>query len=848
MVFLRARLSRLVRAAFISCLAFGPVCAAHAQTIVVQGSQRVDPETIRSYFAGSDQAKINQGVKDLYATGLFSDVKVRRDGGRVVVSVVENQVINRVAFEGNSKLKGDVLAQEVQSKSRGSYNPATVQADIQRILDVYRRGGRAAASVKSRLVDLPNGRIDVVFTIDEGDKTGVKSIEFSGNQVYSSYRLRNLMQTTEMNIFSFFKTTDVYDPDKIASDVEAIRRFYLKNGYADFRVTGTDARYDEAQKGYYVTIAVDEGAQYRVSNVNVDSHLRDVDPAALKNVLRISAGDTYNGDLVEKTTEALAKEVARKGYAFSEVHPRGDRDPTTGTINLSFVVEEGPRVYIERIVVRGNTRTRDYVIRREFDLGEGDAYNRALIDRAERRLNNLGFFKKVKITNVPGSSPDRVIVVVDVEDQPTGSFGISGGYSTVDGFIAEVSVTESNFLGRGQYARAAATIGQHTRGIDLTFSEPYLFDTRTAGTINLFSKQTDASKYAFYKNWVTGGTVSLGVPITDEISFSPRYSAYVSKVSIPNNSSQPYNDCAFPLAGVTPGTAGSPFPDPSPITNPGNQNSVTCVTNGEASLAVQEVLGTRFTSLGGYTLSYNSLDNTKNPTAGLYAELRQDVAGLGGNARFVRSTTDVRYYYPVMDDVVGILRGQAGNMFAYGGDKLRLTDNFNLGPSLVRGFAPGGIGSRDGFTSASLGGSNYVGASVELQFPIFGLPKELGLKGALFADAGTLFGYKGRTNFGTGAYPTCGPTYNGNGTPISATNLVGGYATSLGTCLDLVDSHKIRASVGASILWSSPLGPIRFDYAFALSKFNGSYTAASPGTRVGGDITQAFRFSGGSSF
>ena len=823
--------------------------AAYGQTIVVQGSQRVDPETIRSYFSGTDQARVNQGVKDLYATGLFSDVRVRRESGRIVVVVSENSVINRVAFEGNSKLKSDVLISEVQSKSRGAYSPATVQADVERIKDIYRRGGRAAASVNSRLVDLPNGRVDVVFTVDEGDKTGVKSIEFVGNNSFSAYRLRNLMQTTEMNMFSFFKNTDVYDPDKIASDIEAVRRFYLKNGYADFRVTGTDTRYDEAQKGYYITVTMDEGPQYKVSNIKIDSHLRDIDPAALQGALKLSAGDTYNGDLVEKSIESLAKEVARKGYAFSEVRPRGDRDPSTNSINLSFVVEEGPRVYVEKIVVRGNTRTRDYVIRREFDIGEGDAYNRAFIDRAERRLNNLGFFKKVKITNVPGATPDRVIVVVDVEDQPTGSFGISGGYSTVDGFIGEVSITESNFLGRGQYARAAATIGQHTRGIDLTFSEPYLLDTRMAGTINLFSKQTDASKYAFYKNWITGGTLSLGVPITDEITITPRYSAYSSRVSIPDNQNQPYNDCNFPVVGTTPGTAGSPFPDPSPITNPGNQNAVTCVTNGEASLAVQEILGTRFTSLGGFTLSYNTLDNIKNPTSGWFAELRNDVAGLGGNARFIRATTDVRYYRPITDDVVGIFRLQGGTMAAYGGDRLRLTDAFNQGPGLVRGFAPGGLGARDGFTGSSLGGSTYYGASIELQFPIFGLPRELGLRGAIFADAGSLFGYKGKTNFGSTPFPACGPSYNGNGTPITATNPLGGYAVSLGSCLAVTDSHMIRSSVGASLLWSSPLGPIRFDYAYALTKYNGQVIPALAGLgRVGGDVTQAFRFSGGSSF
>jgi len=503
--------SRLVAASLAGALSAAMTSAVAAQTIVVQGSQRVDAETVRSYFSGTDQARINEGVRALYSTGLFSDVRVRRDGGRIIVQVVENGVINRVAFEGNSKVKGDILASEVQTRSRGPYSQATVQADIERIKDIYRRAGRGAANVTARTVDLPNGRIDVVFKVSEGGKTGVREINFVGNQAYSAYRLRNLMQTTEMNWLSFLKNTDVYDPDKISSDLEGVRRFYLKNGYADFRVVGSEARYDEAREGYIVTVSVEEGAQYRISAVNVDSRLSDVSPEALRGALKVSAGDIYNGDLVERSVESLTREVSRKGYAFSAARPRGERDPAAQTIALSFVVEEGPRVYVERITVRGNTRTRDYVIRREFDLGEGDAYNRVLVDRAERRLNNLGFFKRVRITNEPGSAPDRVVVVVDVEDQPTGSFGISGGYSTQDGIIGEVSVTESNFLGRGQFVRAAATLGQRTRGVDLSFTEPYFLGYRMSGGFDLFHKEMKKSTYSLYDTYTTGATLRAGI-------------------------------------------------------------------------------------------------------------------------------------------------------------------------------------------------------------------------------------------------------------------------------------------------------------------------------------------------
>ena len=818
MPFITGLLKRLVLALVVSASLVSLAPLAHAQTIVVQGNRRVDAEAVRSYFTGGSQAQVNQAVKDLYATGQFSNVSVRRDGGRIIVSVSENNSINRVVFEGNTKLKAEVLTSEVQSKSRGAYSPAAVQADVQRILEIYRRTGRAAATVTSRTVDLPNGRIDVVFTIVEGDKTGVKAINFVGNQVFSSGKLAGLMQTTEMNLLSFLKTTDVYDPDRIAADQELIRRYYLKNGYADFRVVGSDARYDAEQNGYIITITVEEGPQYHIGQVSVDSRLRDVDGNSLNGLVRLSTGDVYDGDLVEKSVDVISREVARRGYAFSQVRPKGDRDAATRTITLGFVVDDGPRVYIERINIRGNTRTRDYVIRREFDLGEGDAYNRQLVDRAEKRLNNLGYFKKVKISNEPGSSPDRIVINVDVEDQPTGSFSVSGGYSTTDGILAEVSVTESNFLGRGQYVRAAASRGQFSQGYELSFTEPYFLDRRLAAGFDLFRKQTDQSKYAQYSTIITGGTVRFGLPVTDELSFSPRYSLYNTTIKIPNTSATPFNDCTSPINGFTPGTPGAV----TPLSVTAN-----CLSNGEASLAVKEAKGSQLTSLVGYTLAYNTLDSNKTPTAGIYAELKQDFAGAGGDSKFIRSTGDIRYYREIFDDIVGLVHVQGGNITGFGGNKLRIVDNFNLGPSLVRGFAPGGIGPRDfsaGIdpkTSGGLGGTTYFGASLEFQFPIFGLPREIGLKGAVFADAGTLFNYNGRTNFSAG------------GGACVAQNVAPAFTQ--GTCLNVRDSHAIRSSVGASLLWASPLGPIRFDYAFALTK-----------DKL--DVKQAFRFSGGTSF
>jgi outer membrane protein insertion porin family len=823
-----ARTAAVALAVFLAGV--GVAETALAQQVVVQGNRRVDSETIRSYIVGSGSGSLEEARRNLLATGMFSSVSVSRSGSQVIVRVSESSVINRVAFEGNRRVDRAILEAEVQTKARGPYSQAIVDADVQRILEVYRRTGRGLAQVTPRVVDLPNGRIDVVFSIVEGEKTGVKEIRFVGNSAISSSRLRSVMTTTESNLLSFLKSTDIYDADRLAADQELIRRYYLKNGYADFQILSADSVFDPSAGGYIVTITVSEGEQYRIAGVTVESRIPDIDTATLQRRVVTSAGDVYNADQVERSLQNVTTEVSRRGYAFAQVRPVGTRDPATRSIQLGYVVEEGPRVYIERINVRGNSRTRDYVIRREFDVGEGDAYNKVLIDRAERRLNNLGYFKRVRISNEPGSAPDRVVVNVDVEDQSTGSFGVSGGYSTADGFIGEVSVSESNFLGRGQYVRLAGTYGQRSQGVDFSFTEPYFLGYRLAAGIDLFSKFSDQTKYARYENRVTGGQLRLGMPFTEEFGVTLRYSLYQQELDIPNDYKHPYNDCTVPLAGLT-------------VLNPdGTPNRLSCEGNGEASLAIKESQGTSMTSLAGLTFNYNTLDNTKDPRNGAYAELKTDVAGLGGDSRYFRATGDARYYYEIFEDIVGIGRAQAGHIVGFGDDDLRIVDHFFMGPSLVRGFASSGIGPRDisslDSRSNAIGGTTYVGLSAEVQFPIFGLPRELGLKGAVFADAGTLFGYKGATIFDV----------NGN-TIIEGFSPTTGCTLSTTTsqeCIVVRDSKDIRSSVGASLLWSSPLGPIRFDYAFALTKDEG--VIGPNGVRIGGDRTQAFRFSGGTRF
>src|SRR4029077_9879255 len=486
--------------------------AAYAQTvnsIAVQGNQRVEADTIRSYFRAGpngqlDPFQIDEGVKALFATGLFQDVRPTMQGGRLTITVTENPVINRIAFEGNKKVKDEQLKSEIQSKERGTLSRPVVQADTARLVEVYRRSGRFDIRVDPKIIELANNRVDLVFEITEGAKTGVRQINFVGNRAYSSYRLKDIIKTSTTGLLAFLQTGDIYDPDRVEADRELLRRFYLKHGYIDVRIVSAIGEYDPTLRGFVITYTIEEGEQYRVGTAEVQSTIRALDPALLRWRMRTYPGDVYNAEAVEKTVEDMTIEAAKIGFAFATVRPRATRDPQTRTVNLVFAVDEGQRAYIERINVRGNTRTRDYVIRREFDIAEGDAFNKVLIDRAERRLKGLGYFKNVKITNETGSAPDRVVVNVDVEEQSTGDFSVSGGYSTSDGFLAEVSVGERNLLGRGQYVRASVTYGQFSRGADFSFAEPFFLGYRLSLGLDVFAKETLATTYQSYASNIYG--------------------------------------------------------------------------------------------------------------------------------------------------------------------------------------------------------------------------------------------------------------------------------------------------------------------------------------------------------
>jgi outer membrane protein insertion porin family len=808
-------------------------------SIVVQGNRRVDADTVRSYFKAApgehlDAAQVDTALKALYGTGLFQDVRISQAGGKLIVTVVEAPVINRLSFEGNHRMKDEQLTEEIQSKERGSLSRPTVQADTQRIIEIYQRNGRFDVKVVPKIIERPNNRVDLVFEINEGEKTGIKSIIFVGNNAYSAWRLKEVIKTAESNWLSFLQTTDVYDADRIEADRDLIRRFYLKHGYADVQVVSATGEFDPARKGFIVTFTIEEGPLYHFSTVDIQSNVRAVDGQSLRSSLQMAPGQFYNGEAIEKTVENMTIELAKRGYPFGTVRPRGDRNPTAHTVGVVFVVDEGVRAYIERINIRGNFRTRDYVIRREFDIGEGDPYNRALVDRAERRIKNLNYFKSVKITNEPGSAPDRVVINVDVEEQSTGDFSIMGGYSTADGWLAEVSVQERNLLGTGRFARAAVTYGQYTRGIDLSYAEPYFLDTRTSLGVDLFAKQTLANTYLSYGTESYGGTLKWGIPLREDLAVQLRYSAFEQKIELPSylddcNNINPDFASSFPTpaAVIAATAAGGPFwPGFGAASAAGAQTN--CFQAGQASLPVRVELanGAYLTSSVGYGFSYNTLDNNKNPTNGVYFSFGQDFAGVGGDVAYMRSTVDLRTYYEVVSDLVGILHLQGGNMVGLDGQGVRMLDDFKMGPNLVRGFEPAGLGPRDitaGDSNDALGGTMYWGASLEFQYPFFFLPKDSNFRGAVFADAGSLWGYKGETtNAATGEI-------NGTVTPVGAPSFV----CQCG--MQFADTAAVRASVGGSIIWDSPFGPLRFDFAYPVLKQ--SY-----------DRTQWFAFGGGAKF
>jgi outer membrane protein insertion porin family len=759
----RGRQSRQPRvAAALLAAALGPlvapaVASADAlESITVDGNRRIDIETVRSYFHPSpnghyDEAARDAALKALIGTGFFENVTIERVGERLAVHLTEAKVLERVAFEGNKKIKDSDLAAVVQSKARGTLQRATVQADVGRIIEAYRHVGRDEVTVVPEVIDRGNDRMDLVYTVTEGKKTTVRQINFVGNHAFGDRQLKAVIKTSTSSIISFLTGGDVYDPDRVDGDREQIRLYYRSHGYADASVPGAHVEYDPATKGFALTFAIDEGQVYRFGDVSIVCNVPGLDAEKLRRLLLVKSGTTIDGNALDKTAEVLAVEMAKLGYPFAQAAPRLVRNGEAQRIDVAFVIDEGQRTYVERIEIHGNTRTRDYVIRREFDFGEGDAYNKTLIDRAERRLKNLSYFKTVKISSRPGSASDRVVLDVEVTDQPTGDIFFSGGYSTSDGWLAEIKVGDRNFYGTGNNVQAALSYGQYARGADLAASDPDLFGNHVSGGAELFYRQTFSSPYQSYGTNTYGGNLTLGMPVTEQTSVQWRYSLYDQNVTLGPN-----------------------------------------VTGPTVSLPVQQAAaaGQQLVSAAGDTITYNTLDNNKSPTTGVSSQLRQDLAGLGGDVKFLRTTEDVRYYQSLNSDLVAMVRGQGGYITGWGGQQVPLMNSFFGGPTLVRGFAPNGFGPRDltpGTTMDNVGGSMYWATTAELQSAIPFVPQEAGLRGSVFVDAGSVFRYTGPTTVGS-------------------------------QVVQVANNNVLRSSVGVGLTWASPFGGLTVNYAVPLTK------------------------------
>jgi outer membrane protein insertion porin family len=665
------------------------------RSIVVEGAQRIEPETVRSYLLireGDlfDSRRIDRSLKSLFATGLFADVSLRREGNALVVNVVENPVINRIAFEGNKHLGDEILGSEVVLRPRVIYTRTKVQNDVKRILTLYRVSGRFAATVEPKVIQLPQNRVDLVFEVNEGEPTEVQSIRFVGNEAFDDSRLREIIRTRESRWWRFLSSDDTYDPDRMTLDRELLRRFYLVEGYADFRVVSGVAELTPDRRDFFITFMVDEGKRYRFGKVDVEARLRDLKAEDLTEAIEIEEGDWYNSDVLELTIEKLTDAVGTLGYAFVDVRPRINRDRENLVINLTFEVNEGPRVFVERIDINGNVRTAGKVIRREFRLVEGDAFNAAKLRRSRERIQRLDFFEKVNVEQIPGSAPDKTIVRVDVEEKSTGTLSLGAGFSTSSGPLADIGIQERNLLGLGMELRLNLLIAALRSEIDLSFTDPFFLDRDLTAGFDVFRTSRDLQDESSFDTESIGGAVRLGYPITENMAQGWKYTLRRQKIT----------DIA-----------------------------------DDASRLIREEEGTQTLSEISHTLSYDTRNSRVAPSTGFTVRMTNDIAGFGGNNQYFRNRVKGARYFPLSDQWVFSVRGSAGQIVGLDQD-VRLLDRFFVGGDDLRGFATSGIGPRDRGTKDALGGEWMYTASAEMTFPL-GLPAELGVTGKVFSDMGS---------------------------------------------------------------------------------------------------------------
>lgn len=732
------------------------------RSVTIEGNQRIEEQTIRSYMnlqegEPFDRYDLDQSMKSLFATGFFSDLKLlpqQRPDGQIdlVVNVTENPTISQIAFEGNNRIKDDELEKEVELRSRSVFTRTKVKSDTQRIIQIYQRSGRYSVNVEPKVIPLDNNRINLVYEIDEGPETAVQGITFIGNKIFSDDALESVIRTEEYSWWNPFSSNEKYDPDRMLYDKELLRRFYVSQGYADFQVKSAIAELSPNGDGFYLTFTIEEGERYTYGDIEVNSSLAGSGTLNLRDKVTAVAGETYNADEVEDSIENIVETLGEFGYAFVDVKPEFNRDAEKRTIDLAFNVKEGPKVFIERINITGNTRTLDEVVRREFRLAEGDPYSTSKLARSEQRINNLGYFGKVDFTQSPGSTDDQTVVDVHVEEQSTGEVSFGAGYSTVDGPLADFGIRESNLLGRGQELRFRALAAARRQQFDIGFTEPYFLGRELAAGFDIFKTRSNPTQQNVFDRESTGGALRLGYALSEHLRHNMQYR--VEDLTITD-------------------------------------------IDANASRFIRDQEGSYLSSMVGHSLTWDKRNNRFEPTDGWYLKMDQDLAGIGGDARFLRHEARAAWFYPVAPQWTFMLGGTGGHAVGIGRD-IRINQRFFIGGRDLRGFELGGLGPRDITTGDALGGNIYYTGSAELMFPLPGVSDELGFLGAAFLDVGSLWDAD-----------VSGP--------------------------EVVESTSPRVSTGVGLSWKSPFGPIRLDFAVPIVKEDE-------------DVDQIFNFNFGTRF
>jgi outer membrane protein insertion porin family len=674
-----------------------PLHATIIQRIAVSGNERIEPATIASYLSVRvgdffDAEKIDASLKALYATGLFADVIMEKNGNSLVIRVVESPILNRIVFEGNNKIKLEDMFEEVQLRPRMVYTRAKVRADVQRVLELYRKKGYFAAIVEPKYIERDQNRVDIVFEVTEGPKSRVSRINFIGNNIYSDIDLRGEIATKESRWWKIFTSDDTYDPDRLDYDREVLRQFYLAEGYADFRVISAVAELTPDQKDFFLTMVVEEGEIYTFGELKVESDIEELDSASFERMLLMRKGDIYNAKTIEDTIDYMTQAAGSRGFAFLDVRPRISRDKEARELNITFHVLESPRTYVERITLNGNVRTLDKVIRREFRLAEGDAFNTLRVDRSENRLNQLGFFRAVTIEREQGSAPDGVILNVNVEEQATGELSFGLGFSSLESFILDFTIAERNLLGKGQGLRLGVSWSGRRKQVDVSFTEPRFLGKNMQAGINVFRRQIDSLRESSFSNTSTGFSLNTGLPLSEYVSMGTRYTLRLDDVNI-------------------------------------------------GGLAVSDFLlaseGKQTTSQVGITLQYNSLNSFRYPTRGQRLTLSEEFSGLGGNVKYIRTTVNYDFYKPIVGQWVFHAGAEYGHIRGLG-QNVQINNRFFLGGPKFRGFRNAGVGPRDLRTGSFLGGNSFYVATVGVAIPLGRAVQEMGVRLDTFIDVGSL--------------------------------------------------------------------------------------------------------------